>query len=553
MTDYRPPTDNLLFALNHGADAARLPDWDADIVTQVLDAAADFIDGEIAPLDPIGDAIGARLVDGRVRLPAAFVDAYRRYRDAGWIGLTAPETHGGQALPHALGGVLTEMLAGACVSLQMVVALGQAAARTIAASGTPEQQARYLPPLVSGQWLATMCLTEAQAGSDLSAIRTRAEPADDGRYRLHGEKIFISGGDHDLTDNIVHLVLAHTPGAPDGVKGLSLFLSPARHDDGSRNAIACLRLEEKMGMHGSPTCQLAFDGADAEMLGAKGQGLACMFVMMNAQRIETALQAVGLAAVAAQRARAYAAERRQGRDGTGTGQVPINVHADVRRMLLHQSALTEGCRALVYRTQVELDLGQRPALVDFLTPVCKAFASDCASEVADLAIQIHGGYGYLTEYRVEQVWRDARITRIYEGTNGIQANTLVERALRAADGAGARAFAADIEAALVDATPAMAPALSSALSHWQAATDAALQRKPLGAAAVIYLRLTGLVALGAAWARMEAAAEHAPNPARTRAAARYAREWLLPECAHLGHLVRHAGIDDGAADLFDDA
>jgi alkylation response protein AidB-like acyl-CoA dehydrogenase len=538
MIDYRAPTAELLFAMVHGAGARRMTNWDDEIAGHVLQEAARFVEGEIAPLDPVADASHAVLSDARVHLPPALVAAYGNYRDAGWTTLSADEEYGGQGLPHVLGGALTEMLAGACVSLQMVMALGQAAARAIAVSGSTDQKARYLPRLIRGEWLATMCLTESQAGSDLSTTRTLAEPAGDGSYRIRGEKIFISGGDHDLTQNILHLVLARTPGAPAGVKGLSLFLCPARLDDGSRNAVSCLRLEEKMGMHASPTCQLAFDGARAELLGGEGRGLACMFVMMNTQRIETALQGVGLAEVAGQRARAYAAERLQGKAADGKGPVTINRHADVRRMLLRQIALTEGCRALVYRIQVELELGSNPALVDFLTPVCKAFASDSACEAADLAIQIHGGYGYLTEYRVEQILRDARITRIYEGTNGIQAITLVERLLRQADGAPAAAFITDVEQAISLAVPDMARDLEEALMHWNHAAEIAAgadgERKP---AADAFLRLTGLVALGAAWARMEMAADQAPLPARVRAAAQFTRRWLLPECAHLKDIV----------------
>lgn len=539
MIDYRTPIPELLFALRHGAEAGRLPHWDEDIAQQVLSEAARFIEAEIAPLDPLGDHSPAELHEGRVRMPPAFLTAYRRYREAGWTGLAGDPAHGGQGLPHVLAGAVTEMLAGACVSFQMVLGLGQGAMRAIAAHASPEQQARYLPPLVAGEWLATMCLTESQAGSDLGLIRTLAEPAGDGSYRLGGAKIFISGGDQDMTDNILHLVLARTPGAPAGVKGLSLFLCPAVLPDGSRNRVSCVRLEEKMGMHASPTCQLAFDGAHAELLGAEGQGLACMFVMMNAERLDTALQGVGLADVAGQRARAYAAQRVQGRGADGA-PVTIDRHADVRRMLIAQTALTEGCRALVYRTLVELELGAEPALVDFLTPLAKAYATDSAIEVANLALQIHGGYGYLREYRVEQVLRDVRITAIYEGSNGIQANTLAERVLRRADGAPAAAFRADIEAAIDGATPESAAALADALGHWRSASDALLARESAGAAAGAYLRLSGVLAVGAAWARMEAAAACAPAPQRTCAAAAFHRAWLLPECAHLARVVTAA-------------
>ncbi|HSF47772.1 MAG TPA: acyl-CoA dehydrogenase family protein, partial [Burkholderiales bacterium] len=393
MIDYRAPVDSIAFAMRHGAGADRLPNWDDDIAQQVLAEAGRFIDAEIAPVDPIADATHAKLVDGRVQLPEAFVTAYQRFTEAGWPGLAGAEEYGGQALPHVLASAVSEMLSGACVTFQMILSLGQGAMRAIAANGSEVQQERYLTKLVSGEWLATMCLTEPQAGSDLGLTRTLAEPAGDGRYRLTGSKIFISGGDQNMTGNVVHLVLARTPNAPAGVKGLSLFLCPAVREDGQRNAVACVRLEEKMGMHSSPTCQMAFDGAEAEMLGIEGQGLTHMFVMMNAERIDVGIQGVGLAEVAGQRSRAYAAERRQGRAEDGSGPVAINRHADVRRMLLTQIALTEGCRALLYRTEVELELQRNAALVDFLTPVCKAFVTDSAVEAAQLAIQIHGGYG----------------------------------------------------------------------------------------------------------------------------------------------------------------
>jgi 3-(methylthio)propanoyl-CoA dehydrogenase len=539
--DYRAPVSSIAFAMGHGGGADRLPAWDDEIALQVLTEAGRFIEAEIAPLDPIADSTPARLEGGRVVLPDAFVAAYRKFRDAGWFGLTGPEEYGGQGQAHVLASALTEMLSGACVTFQMILSLGQAAMRAIAANGSTAQRERYLPKLVSGEWLATMCLTEPQAGSDLNPTRTMAEPSGDGRYRITGAKIFISGGDQNMTDNVVHLVLARTPDAAPGVKGLSLFLCPAALSDGRRNSVAAVRLEEKMGMHASPTCQMAFDGAEAELLGAEGQGLANMFVMMNAERLDTALQGVGLGEVAGQRSRAYAAERRQGRADDGS-PATINQHADVQRMLLTQMALTEGCRALCYRTAVELELGVNRALVDFLTPVCKAFATESGVEAAQLAIQIHGGYGYLKEYRVEQILRDARITPIYEGTNGIQAITLADRVLRMRGGAPAAAFRAEIAQALPAAAPATQAALRDAFAHWEHATDVLLKRPAAGVAATSYLRLTGLVAVGAMWARLEAAAESSPNPQRTLAVARFFCDWLLPECGHLAGLVAR-GLD----------
>lgn len=538
MIDYRAPVDQMLFVMRHGAAAERLPHWDAEIAAQVLRAAGRFIDAEIAPLDPIADANPARLEGGRVRLPPAFSLAYRRFCAAGWPGLAAAEEFGGQGLPHVLAAGVSEMLSGACVTWQMMLSLAQGAMRTIAANGDEAQKARYLPRLVSGEWLATMCLSEPQAGSDLGRVRMNAAPQSNGSYRLTGSKIFISGGDQDMTDNVMHLVLARTPGAPEGVRGLSLFIAPAVLPDGRRNHLACVRVEAKMGMHASPTCQMAFDSAWAERLGDEGEGLARMFVMMNAERLDVGLQGVGLAEVAGQRSRRYANERQQGRDQEGP--CALVRHVDVQRMLLEQIALADGCRALLYRTDVELELGQNLALVDFLTPVCKAFATDAAVQAAQLAIQIHGGYGYLTEYRVEQILRDARITPIYEGTNGIQALTLADRLLRQPGGAPVQAFKDDMASAIALATPPTAAALQAAFVHWQGACNALLQRASAGVAASAFMHLTGLVAVGAAWARLEQAADRSPNPPRTLAAAAFYRDWLLAECGHLAERVAHA-------------
>ncbi len=542
MRDYRAPVAEILWALRHGAGAERLPGWDADLAAEVLSQAARFIDAEVAPLDVIGDRQGAHLKASRVRLPKPFTAAYRRYADAGWPGICAPEDHGGQGLPGVLGGVISEMLSGACISFQMVLTLGQSAMRTLLRHGSAEQRSRYLPRLAAGEWLATMCLTEPDAGSDLARIRTVARPLAEGGWALEGTKIFISGGDHDYTENILHLVLARTPDAPPGLKGLALFLCPAVLDDGRRNAVAVLGIEDKMGMHASPTCQLAFEGARAEIIGAPGEGLARMFTMMNATRLEVAAEGVGLAEVAAQRSWAYALERRQGRaPGSGAGADPIWHHGDVQRMLLTQGALAAGCRALVYRALVELELGERPGLVELLTPVCKAYCTDAAVESAQLAIQVHGGYGYCREYRVEQVLRDARVTQIYEGTNGIQAMTLAGRLLRLDDGACARAFEEDLAAARLAAERAgdkgWAGALGQVAEAWARASSAIAASPDPGGAAWDYLRLTGLAAFAAAWSRLARATEVAPAPPRARALACFVRERMLPGAGPLAAAV----------------
>lgn len=541
MIDYRTPLADLMFALRFGAEANRLPEWDDETAETVLTHAGAMVDGIIAPLDPVGDMEETRLVDGRVVMPQPFVDAYRQFAGDGWQGLAAAEGDGGQGLPHILASALSEMLSGACVTYQMVLSLAHGAMRTLAASGSEEQRRTWIPRLASGEYLATMCLTEAQAGSDLGLVRTMATPQADGSWSITGGKIFISGGDQNLTDGrIMHLILARTPDAPPGVKGLSLFLASSLLPDGSRNAISVVRLEEKMGMHSSPTCQVAFDGARAEIIGAPGEGLARMFTMMNAERLDVAVQGVGLAEVALQRSLAYANERKQGKAGkAGDGPDFIVRHGDVRRMLLTQMALAMGCRAMVMRTLVDLELGGKPALMELMTPVCKAFATEAATEAADLAIQIHGGYGFLREYRVEQILRDGRITRIYEGTNGIQAATVAGRSIRLDNGRAAAEFRSEIEGAMAVASPAFAAALNEALAAWDEATAVMLTRKDLGLTATSYLRLTGLAAFGAAWARLDANADRAPNPGRIRAVADFVRGWMLPQTRHLADLCRN--------------
>lgn len=523
MIDYTAPLDDIRFVLDHAADASRLPGWDKEFAHEVLGHAGRFISEVIAPLDPIGDAEGCTLAEGRVRMPQAFRDAYAQFRDGGWPGLAVPEAFGGQGLPHLLCASMGEMIAGACISFQMVVSLAQSAIRTLQHNGTDAQKARYIPLLASGEWLASMCLTEPQAGSDLSQIATTAVQDGDG-WRITGGKIFISGGDQDMTGKVLHLVLARTGDPSLGLKGLSLFLCPSELEDGSSNGVSILRLEEKMGMHASPTCQMAFDGARAEIIGAPGEGLVRMFTMMNLQRLEVSLEATGLTEVALQRSLAYARDRRQGK------RLPINRHADVRRMLMTQMALALGLRAMTYRALVEVEVNPGSPLADFLTPVCKAFSTESAMTAAQAAIQIHGGYGYLTEYRVEQILRDGRITLIYEGTNGIQALTLAGRLLRLHDGQAAEAFAADVAQAahLADDTGLMA-----ALEAWRRATEAVRTSPAAESVADTYMRLTGLVAFGAAWARMAAAADHAPTPDRIRALAGFVQAAMLPQAEAL--------------------
>ncbi|MBO9446761.1 acyl-CoA dehydrogenase family protein [Ruegeria sp. R14_0] len=524
MIDYTASEAEIAFVLKHIGRPDRLPDWNDDLAEVVIPALARFINTEIAPLDMIGEDQGARLENGRVRMPPEMVAAYQRYSEAGWPGLCAPEPYGGQELPHILGAVLADMLAGACISYEMVLSLAQGCIRTISASGNDDQKARLLPPLVSGEWMATMCLTEPDAGSDLGRIKTTATPDDNG-YALSGTKIFISGGDHDYTDNILHLVLARAPDAAPGMRGLSLFACPAVLPDGTRNTVQTVRIEEKMGMHASPTCQMAFDAARGELLGEEGKGLAAMFTMMNAERLDVALQAVGQMDVAFQRARTHATGRRQGT--TAKGVSLITEHGDVQRMLLDIYAYAMGCRAMVYRTFVDMDLGADQALLDILTPTCKAFATDAVNAASSQAVQIHGGYGFCKEYRVEQIMRDSRIMAIYEGTNGVLATGIARRAIRANGGAAADAFAD-----LVENGPSSME-LADAIDAWKAATRVMQSTTDIGPSVADYMRLTGLVYFGRVWADMEAAADAAPEPELLRAAAAHVRSRILPEAGLL--------------------
>ncbi|MCA8881404.1 MAG: acyl-CoA dehydrogenase family protein [Rhodobacteraceae bacterium] len=507
MIPFTAPVDDILFSLEHVAGAHRLPDWDGALSAEIVRHFASFAEGVIAPLDEPGDVQGCRLEAGRVRMPDGFAVAYAAYAEQGWPGLSLPEAQGGQGMSGPVLGAVSEIFTGACHALQMVTSLAPGAARTILAFGTADQQARFLPLFASGEWLATMCLTEPGAGSDLGAIRTRATPDGD-LWRIDGEKIFISGGDQDMSEGILHLVLART-GDGAGTRGLSLFLCPSEID-GARNGVSVARIEEKLGLHASPTCQMVFDGARAEMIGAPGEGLKAMFTMMNHARLDVALQGVAHAARAAQIARAYAADRRQGQGPDGNPAMLAD-HPDVQRMLDEQDMLAIGARAMCHLALVALESGEDRALVDFLTPLCKIYATEAGIRSADLGIQVLGGYGYLREYRVEQVWRDARITAIYEGTNGIHALTLATRML-AKGGAPAQAFAARIRE--IDAGTGR---LATGLARWcdfrdRLASDPAAAVKKARA----FADATAALYVQAVWTILADRADAAPDPARIR-------------------------------------
>lgn len=414
---------------------------DADLMRQVAEEAGKFVGQVVAPLSRDGDEIGARCKDGAVTMPPGFRDAYQAFWQAGWPALSAAPEDGGQGLPAALEAMLYEWLSAANHGWTMAPGLLHGAYECIRHHASPELKATYLGKVATGEWLATMCLTEPHAGSDLGLCRTKATPLPDGRYALSGTKIFISGGEHDLTDNIVHLVLARMPDAPPGPKGLSLFLVPKFYEDGSRSAVVCERIEEKMGLHGSPTCVMRFDDAAAWLVGEPGKGLNAMFVMMNAARLHVGLQGVGLLEAAWQKADAYAQERRQMRaPGTGAkaGEADlIALHPSVRRLLDAQRAWVDAGRTVAYRTALELDVikhhpdAQRRALASrwcaLVTPVLKAAWTDQAFHGASACLQVFGGHGYVREWGIEQVVRDSRVAMIYEGTNEIQAIDLLLR------------------------------------------------------------------------------------------------------------------------------
>lgn len=501
MKPFAAPLDDILFSLNHVADAGSVPGWDAEFAAEIGQHFAVFAEGEIAPLDEPGDCQGCVLENGRVRMPDGFGAVYRAYAEQGWPGLTAPEAYGGQGMGAMMLAVTSEIFSGANHALQMVTGLVPGAVRTILNFGSDVQKTRHIPPLASGETLATMCLTEPGAGSDLARVRCRATRAGD-YWEITGEKIFISGGDQDMSDRILHLVLART--SDEGVKGLSLFLCRSEKADGSRNAVAVTRIEEKMGLHASPTCQLAFDGAEAELIGKEGQGLRAMFTMMNHARADVALQGVAHAARAYDVAASYAAERIQGRAADGSA-ARLDQHADVRRMLDEIDALALGGRGVVHLAYAVMERGDNPALVEFLTPVAKVLCTEGGMRAAELGTQVLGGYGYLREYRLEQTYRDARITAIYEGANGIHARMLATRLL---GGAEAGAFDAFLTSEAV-AGSALPDLWRQARAHLLALEDPT----PLAHG---FMQLTAATLLDCIWARIEAAAEHHPQPERVR-------------------------------------
>lgn len=531
--DYRAPIKDILFALEHAGEAGRLTGWDGEFNAEILKHSVRFVEGVIAPTEPDLDTQPPRLINGRVIVSPLLAKNVKHFTDGGWYGLNVPKKLGGQGLPTVISNILFEMIAGASLNTFMVTSCATAALKLLVSEGSRDQQERYISGILSGEYNTTIVLSEPQAGSDLRLIQTTGTASQEGGWRIHGTKVFCSGADHDMNPNILHCILAQTEGTPQGAKGLSLFLCPAVRPDGTRNNISVTRIEDKMGLHAAPTCQVSFDGAEAEMLGQSGEGLKRMFTMMNAMRIDVAIQGVGLCQIALQRSMAYAESRIQGRsistNAAGHEAVPINQHGDIRRMLLSQDALVKGTRALVYRTAIELELDKNSKLAAFLLPVCKVFASDAACDAADMAIQIHGGYGYVRDYQIEQILRDARVCRIFEGANGLHATNLAT-SLRKPFGAElADAFELDIISAIDATDPEVAKPLFDALERWRQSKDLVAAMTDPGMVAYDFMKLTGLIAFSASWSRLEAASSQADDPQHIRKLAKYVRDRMLPE------------------------
>ena len=544
MPIYTAPTKDARFIINDVLNLASYNNLDGfeqatdDMIEAVVNEAGKFTAEVLAPLNPVGDEKGCvRHEDGSVTTPKGFKEAFEQYRESGWGTVAAPEEFGGQGLPHVLGFAVEEFMSTANMAFAMYPGLTTGAISALIAAGSEEQKQKYVPNMISGKWLGTMNLTEPHCGTDLGLIRTKAEPQADGSYAITGTKIFISAGEHDLTENIIHLVLAKTPGAPDSSKGISLFVVPKVlvNDDGSlgeRNGVTCGSIEEKMGIHGNATCVLNYDGAKGWMVGEENRGLAAMFVMMNAARLGVGIQGLSQAEVAYQNAVAYALDRRQGRALTGPEDPeaqadPIFVHPDVRRMLMDGKAFTEGMRALCLWGALQVDLTHRGAteedreradtLISLLTPVIKGYGTDKGYEVATNMQQVFGGHGYVREWGVEQYVRDARIAMIYEGTNGVQAMDLCGRKLAQKGGGAIQAFFAmcdeEIAAAKDDERLAgLAEALDKALGQQKAATmwfmqNAMQNPNNLGAGAHHYMHIMGIVTIGLMWLKMAKVAQ----------------------------------------------
>jgi alkylation response protein AidB-like acyl-CoA dehydrogenase len=592
VAEYAAPLKDMRFVLKHvvGLDQVNtLPGWDEvtdDVVDAILEEAAKFAGEVLSPLNATGDKVGARLKDGEVTTPPGFKEAYRQFVEGGWGNVIAPPEYGGQGLPHLLSTPVEEMWGSANIAFKLCPMLTLGAVEALHRNASDELKKRFLPSMVSGKWTGTMNLTEPQAGSDLSLVRTKAVPQADGTFRLTGEKIFITYGEQDYTENIVHTVLARIEGAPEGVKGISLFVVPkflvnADGTLGARNGVKCVSIEHKMGIHASPTAVMAYEGAVGHLVGEANRGLEYMFVMMNAARLGVGLEGVSLAERAYQRARDWATERLQGRPVGVAGAArtaPIIQHPDVKRMLLTMKASTEAARGLAYQVSALLDRAHHhpdeaerrrcQAIVDLLIPVVKGWSTETAFEVASLGVQVHGGMGYIEETGAAQHLRDARISTIYEGTTGIQANDLVGRKVGREAGATMKALIQEMRQ-VVAGLAGSADAELRAIGVRQAQAIDALERATgwivtvfptdpgaVAAGSVYYLKLSGLAIGGWMMARAAVAATRqlaagegdAPFLRGKRLTARFFAEHLLPQADALAESILSGGALVRAAD-----
>ena len=592
---YRAPVSEIAFSLKHVAglgeamENGRLNGLSEDIVDAVLEEAGKFATDRLAPLNVVGDRTGSKLADGAVTTPPGFADAYRAWAEGGWNAIAAPEEHGGQGLPSMMAVATAEMWNSASMGFGLCPLLTIGAIEALHKHGSDELKATYLEKLVSGEWTGTMNLTEPQAGSDLNALKARAEPQGDGTYRIFGQKIFITYGEHDMADNICHLVLARLPDAPAGTRGISLFLVPkflvnADGSLGERNDLFCQSLEHKLGIHASPTCVMIYGdgwkgsaigqrqpGAIGWLIGEENRGLACMFTMMNNARLNVGIQGVAIAEAAYQHALAYARERRQGRapghaaEGQGYQMSPIILHPDVQRNLLTMKAMTQASRAICYSCAHAIDMSHEfggdegrawAERASLITPIAKAFSTDIGVEVASIGVQIHGGMGFIEETGAAQFLRDSRINPIYEGTNGIQAIDLVTRKLPLSGGETVRAWIGELRSIATEVRRSNRPEfgdaadrLDGALDEVTAATDWLLEAMKEGrmeealAGATPYLRLFGLAAGGAFLARAGLASVEGDRASL----ARFFAGNVLGDCSGLRRTVTEGGASLSAA------
>ncbi|MFV1873389.1 MAG: acyl-CoA dehydrogenase C-terminal domain-containing protein [Oleiphilus sp.] len=542
MPDYKAPLREIKFVMNELLDSEKhyshigADEASPDMVEAIIGEGAKFCETVLAPLNAVGDKEGCTWSEDGVKTPTGFKEAYQQFVEGGWPSMNAPVEHGGQGLPESLNIVLSELIGTANWSWGMYPGLSHGARATIEEHGTPEQQETYLTKLISGEWTGTMCLTEPQCGSDLGILTTKAEPNADGSYAISGTKIFISAGEHDMVDNIVHIVLARLPGAPEGTKGISLFIVPkflpdAEGNPGERNAVACGSIEHKMGIHGNSTCVMNFDAAKGWLIGPENKGLNCMFTFMNVARIGTSIQGLAAAEGSFQGALTYAKERLAMRSLTGPKNTdgkadPIIVHPDVRRMLLTQKAIAEGSRAMIYFAAQQADLVQHgegeeqkaaDEMLGFLTPILKAFCTEAGYEAANHGVQVFGGHGFIAEWGMEQIVRDTRIALLYEGTTGIQALDLLGRKVLMTQGAALKNFTKLVHVFCKEneANEGLKPfvdQLTTLNKEWGDITmkvgmNAMKDRNEVGAASVDYLMYSGYVCLAYFWAKMALVAQ----------------------------------------------